>query len=450
MGSVSPSPRDQAHNDLNVSSNASALSVDSEGLNKIDPPPSIGTNWATRPILRLFPALQISDFRIVWQGNVATSMSYWMQQTVEGWLIYELTNSPLYLSLIALARMGPLLLLSPFAGVIADRVDRTRIVILAQLATATVVLSIAALILAGWLEPWHLLVAAAISGIMTSLHVPARQALIASLVGKNLIMSAVTLHSFALNTTRIVGPQIAGVLLSFVGPGACYIGQGCAYLWASQNLRRIKVRPPMASLNRPGVWDDIQDGIQYVAKSPQLRGVVIVGSISTMLVMPYLQFLPALVKDVYQTGPSGLAILLGAAGVGGLLGSLLTASLGNMRRKGYLLFAGSFLGAISLIGLSLSSSLLLATTIQVLAGIGTGISMVAVGALMQILASDEYRGRIGSLQIVLWGLGPVGALPMGLLAESLGVPVVIGLAGAIATILLLLTLIMQPTISRIE
>ena len=163
-----------------------------------------------------------------------------------------------------------------------------------------------------------------------------------------------------------------------------------------------------------------------------------------------MQFLPVFAKDVYGAGPGGLAILMGAAGIGGMVGSLFTAAMGSLRHKGYLMFAGSFLMAVSVIGLSLSPSLVLSSLILVIGGAGSGIAMLTVSALMQILAADRYRGRIGSLQIVLWGVTPFGAFPMGLLAESVGVPVVVGVAGAAAAVLLVLTLLVQPNVRRIE
>ncbi len=409
-----------------------------------------GNNWLSFSLLRLFPALGVRDYRIVWEGNVATSLSYWMQQTVEGWLIYELTGSPLFLGVIALARTAPLILFSPFGGVIADRVHRVHLIMYSQLVAGAVAIAVALLLLLKLLEPWHLLIAAVIAGTMTSINIPARQALIASLVGRQLIMNAVALHSFALNTSRIIGPQIAGLLLSLIGPFACYIGQGGAYLWASQNLRRIQDRPTIAPAGASGFIANMIEGMRYAFTNPQLRGVFLAGAVSTTLLIPYMQFLPAFVKDVYDSGPGGLAILMGAAGAGGLLGSLLTAAMGNMRRKGYLLFAGSFVAAAGTIGLALSPSLALSAAILVLAGIGSGISMLTVGALMQLIAADEYRGRVGSLQIILWGFSAVGGLPMGFFAERSSVPVVVGIAGVIATILLLILLVAQPKIRQIE
>ena len=414
------------------------------------PPTPVGKNWLSRPVLRLYPALGVPDYRIVWEGNIATSLSYWMQQTVELWLVYELTGSPLFLSLIGVARMGPLLVLSPFAGVVADRVDRVRLVMASQIVAGIVAFPIALLLIAGWLEAWHLLVAAVLAGAVTSVNIPARQALISSLVGKRLIMNAVALHSFALNTSRIVGPQIAGLLLALLGPFACYLSQSTAYFWASQNLRRINVRPTLAPADAGGFLANMRDGMRYAFTHPQLRGVFLAGAISTTLLLPYMQFLPAFVKDVYESGASGLAILMGAAGLGGLSGSLLTASMGNIRHKGYVLFFGSFLAAASIFALSLSTSLALSSVIMILAGIGTGISMLTVSGLMQILAADEYRGRIGALQIVLWGLTPIGALPMGFFAERVGVPTVVGVAGILATALLLLLLLAQPRIRQID
>jgi MFS family permease len=420
------------------------------GEDEAEEPLPQGSNWFTRPVLRLFPALGVPYFRIVWEGNLATSLSYWMQQTVELWLIYEMTGSPVWLSLISIARMGPLLVFSPIGGVLADRLDRTKVVILAQSVAASIALAIAILLLGGWLQPWHLLLAALLSGAAMSINIPARQALIASLVGRHLIMSAVALHSLALNTSRIVGPQIAGVLLALIGPWACYLGQSVAQFIASQNMRRIRVRPVLEPTGKTGFMENLVDGMRYAFGHAELRGVFITGIILTSLMLPYMQFMPVFAKDVYGSGPAGLAILMGSAGVGGLAGSLLTAAMGNIRRKGYLLFFGSFLMASSLIALSLSPSLALSSVILIIGGVGNGIAMLSVTGLMQFLADDRYRGRIGSLQIVLWGVTPFGAVPMGIMAERVGVPLVVGVAGGIAAVLLMLTLLAQPKIRRIQ
>ena len=420
------------------------------GEDEAEEPLPQGDNWFTRHVLRSFPALGVPDYRVVWEGNLATSLSYWMQQTVELWLIYELTGSPVWLSFISVARMGPLLVFSPFGGVLADRLDRIRVVIVAQLVAGSIALAIAVLLIGGWLQPWHLLVAAVLSGAVISINIPARQALIASLVGRHLTMSAVALHSFALNTSRIVGPQIAGVLLALLGPWACYLGQSAAQFIASQNMRRIRVRLVVEPTGNMGFMANLVDGMRYAFGHAELRGVFITGLILTSLMLPYMQFMPVFAKDVYGSGPAGLAILMGSAGVGGLAGSLLTAAMGNIRRKGYLLFFGSFLMAASLIALSLSPSLALSSVILVIGGVGSGIAMLTVTGLMQFLADDRYRGRIGSLQIVLWGVTPFGAFPMGIMAERVGLPVVVGVAGGIAAVLLMLTLLVQPKIRRIE
>ena len=191
---------------------------------------------------RVFPALSHRDYRVLWQGNGGTFFAQWMQQAAEGWLIYELTGSPLYLGLASLCKSLPLVLLSPMGGVLADRVDRRKAMIWTQLGWLTTALIVAALIVTGQLVAWHLLAVAVIAGSLVAGHIPARQALTAALVPKRDVTGAFAVHATLIGVMRIAAPQVAGLLLATVGAAVCYLLQAAGDLGGGWNRIRMPRR----------------------------------------------------------------------------------------------------------------------------------------------------------------------------------------------------------------
>lgn len=261
------------------------ISGDVAGLDQ--PPSELGNRgWFYSGLERVFPALSRRDYRLLWQGNGGTFFAQWMQQAAEGWLTYELTGSPLYLSLASLCRSIPLVLLSPMGGVLADRVDRRKVMIWTQLGWLTTALLVAALIVTGRLVAWHLLAVAVIFGSLVAGDIPARQALTAALVPKRDVTSAFAVHATLMGVMRIAAPQAAGVLLATFGASFYYVMQAAGYLWSV--LHHSRVRTPVVESRRSdeGVWRNIAGGVRYAVGDRNLRGLLIMMVLFTVFVFP--------------------------------------------------------------------------------------------------------------------------------------------------------------------
>lgn len=403
-----------------------------------------------RMFLKLFPAMKSPDYVILWQGNLLTILAFWMGQTVEGYLAYLLTGSPVALSLIGLARSIPMVLVSPFAGVLADRVNKVRLMATSQLIAALITISLGILVLLGFLQVWHLYAAALMSGSAMVCNFPARQALVVRSVGKENVMNAMAVHSTTVGAGRIIGPQIATALIVLAGASFSYFAQSLAYVLSTLNLKRLQLQEIDTSINRDTSFlANLRSGFAYAVKHPELKFVLVIGIIVTSLVMPYMLFLPAIASDVLNSPERGLALLMGASGVGGLIGAMVVAATSHFRAKGWLLLLTSLIFALLTLSFSLSNSVLLSMLLLVGAGMSSGASMTIVGALLQILVPDELRGRMGSIQMLMWGLTAIGGLPMGIMATVTGVPLTITISSSLAACLIAIIGISSKTVRGI-
>tara|TARA_B100001123_G_scaffold424201_1_gene535392 strand:+ start:6095 stop:7222 length:1128 start_codon:yes stop_codon:yes gene_type:complete len=373
-----------------------------------------------------------------------------MGQTVEGYLTYLLTGSPVALSLIGLARSIPMVFVSPFAGVLADRVNRIKLMAVSQLIAALITISLGILVLLGFLQVWYLYAAALMSGSAMVCNFPARQALVVKSVGKENVMNAMAVHSTTVGAGRIIGPQIATALIVLAGAAFSYFAQSLAYLISTLNLKRLQLEETDIATNRgTSFLANLRSGFAYTIKHHELKLVLIIGVIVTSLVMPYMLFLPAIASDVLNSPERGLALLMGASGAGGLIGAMVVAATSHFQAKGWLLLLTSLTFALLTLAFSLSNSMLLSMLLLVGAGMSSGASMTIVGALLQILVPDELRGRMGSIQMLMWGLTAIGGLPMGAIATVTGVPLTITISSTLAACLIALIGISSKTVRGI-
>ncbi len=403
-----------------------------------------------RFLFGLFPAVAIPSYMILWQGNIGTMLAFWMQFTAEGYFVYLLTGSNSMLAIVGMARSLPMVFVAPVLGTLADRVDRLSMLLAAQAAGAIVAAVVATLIFLDLIQPWHLVLGALMGGIAIAANFPARQALVMSIVGRKYMLNAVALHTTSVGATRILGPPVAGAILAFVSVAWCYASTAVLTALAGLYIRRIKA-PQVESPNRQVSFvRDIVGGYLYVLRNPRMRPVVVTGVVVSVLFYSHYQFIPAIARDVLLSPEAGLAIISAASGAGGLIGALVASRLDNFRRKGLLLYAGAMLFGGSILVFAQTDLLALAAVMLFLAGLGSGLAQATNGALLQLLAEDHYRGRMGAVQLVLWGLTPVGAIPMGALGDATSSSFAVGLAAAIGLALLLALQVFTPQLRRMQ
>lgn len=396
----------------------------------------------------MFAALQFRDYRLLWTGNVVTQTGQWMQQVALGWLVLDLTGSATYLGMVGFARGIPMLFMSLPAGVLADRVDRRKLLLVAQLAAACMALVLAVLVVTGLVRPWHVLVTSFLSGTAMAFIFPVRQALAPSLVPRENLANAVALNSAGQNSTRVVGPSLAGVLISLIGTAGCFFLQAGSLVWAAVLSSLLPKRPRSAAARASG--SNLRDGLRYISANPTLAALIGLAAAPTVLAMPFQQMLPVFATDVLHTGAAGLGLLMAASGVGALLGSLAYAAVGRLGNEGMALIGSASGFGLALCLFAASSWVPLSF---VLVAVASGISafyMAMNNTLIQMSVSDEMRGRVMAVYLMTWGLMPFGTLPMGALADAFGAPWAVAIGGMASTALVLVIALRIPSLRSLQ
>ncbi|HEY3108766.1 MAG TPA: MFS transporter [Chloroflexota bacterium] len=396
-----------------------------------------------------FASLASPGYRLLFQGNYATQIGMWMQQVAFGWLVLELTDSPFYLGLAGFFRAIPMLLISPFGGVLADRLERRRLLILSQAAMGGVAAVLAFMVAAHIVHPWHLLLSSFLSGTAMSMNMPARQALISQLVSKPQLPSAIALNSMSMNSSRILGPSLAGILIGAIGIAGCMFLQAAAYIWSIFNVFQIKVPPQDRRARDSSMLENLLEGFRYCYEEKTVFAMLSLAAMTAIFGQPYMQFLPAFARDVLYLGPSGLGVMMTAVGVGALIGSIAIASFGTARGRGTILLIAAGLFGLSLCLLALTKSIALSLLLLAGGGFANAMLMSLNQTILQQTVPDHLRGRVMSVYMLTWGLMPLGTLPIGMIAQSHGTPAAIFLGGVVCYVGALWIFFFRPSFRSI-
>jgi MFS family permease len=360
-----------------------------------------------------------SVYRSYWIGAFVSFLGSWMQTVAQGWVVYDITNSKLLLGLLGFVGSLPTTLFSLFGGVVADRIEKRRLVIITQALFAINALVLAVLILNGRVEFWHIALIAALNGLVTALDAPTRQAMVMELVGAKFVTVGVALNSAAFNTARILGPAIAGKLIEMVNAGWCFMVNAVSYLGIIIALLRIPTTPGRGSVERLSMWSELKEGLIYVYRDGLLRSLVLLDCVLSIFAMSYTTLMPVFARDVLQVGKQGLGNLFSATGVGALMGALTLARVAGIVPRGKVVITAATALCMGLTLFALSRSYLLSLACLVLVG-GSAVSTLgSINALLQSLSPEHLRGRTMSLHVfALMGLAPFGNLLMGWIASQ--------------------------------
>ncbi len=373
---------------------------------------------------------------------MAAYAGFHMQVLARSWLVFDLTGSPIALGLVTASWGLPLIFFSLFGGVIADRMAKRNLLVIAQGISGVVSLTVAFLVATDVIALWHILGASVLSGIVFALSAPGRQALISELVERRYLLNAIALNSSGLSINRIVAPTLGGFLVGFINIEGVYFVVAALYFISMIALLRVPVARKSSPRSSSSLRDDLLAGLRYVKSSPNILTLLILSSVIVIFAMSYQFLLPVFAVDILGVGASGLGLLMGAVGVGALMGNLAVASLGNFQRKGLLMMALCIVLGGALILFSLSNSLYLSLAFLLLVGVGSVGFMTLSNTIIQSGSAEEMRGRVMSLYMISWGFMPLGVLPASALAESFGAPLVVG-AGAIIMMALTLSLLVS-------
>jgi MFS family permease len=375
-------------------------------------------------------ALRHRNFQLFFSGQMISLTGTWMQNIAQDWLVYRLTGSSLLLGAVAFMNLIPVLVLAPIAGIVADRFNRHRTVILTQTLAMILGLILAVLTLSGLIRVWQIMILTTLLGTVLAFDIPARQAFLMDMVGRDDLFNAIALNSSMFNAARIIGPAFAGALVAWIGEGWCFFANGVSYIAVIGGLSMMRLGPQISHLHSGSAFDHIVEGFRFARSKAPVHLLLLMVGMASLVAMPYTVLMPIFADSILHGGARGLGLLMGATGVGALLGSLTLASKQDVRGLGRWVWVASFMFGGSLILFSLSRHFWLSFALLVPAGFGMMVQMGASNTLLQVMSPDRLRGRVLSLYSMMFiGMSPIGALLGGALAARIGAPLTIGLGG---------------------
>jgi MFS family permease len=381
-----------------------------------------------------FPALRHRNFRLFVVGQGVSLIGFWMQSVAQGWLVYRLSGSPLALGVVAFAAYLPILCLAPFAGVIADRTSRRRLLLLTQTLLMLLALTLGLLVARGLATVGLVVLVAFSVGLVSAFDVPTRQSFLVEMVGGEDLPGAIAMNASIFNAARMVGPAIAGVIVGALGEAPCFMLNAASYLAVIYALARMRLPPARTVTAEHAHADGFLSGWRYVRGEPALRNLLLLLGVIGGLGLQYNVLMPVFARQVFAVGATGYGLLLAAGGVGAVSSALHLASRHHSRaeQRTNLLF-GLAAFAVGVLGLAMSRRLGVALALQALAGFGMIRYTATTNTLLQLLVDDRYRGRIMGFHTVMFlGTAPVGSLVLGALAERFGAPSAALVSGSVA------------------
>ncbi|MCR4435348.1 MAG: MFS transporter [Clostridiales bacterium] len=370
-----------------------------------------------------FRALSHKDFRYFWLGQCVSLIGTWMQNIGQSWLVFSITKSPLLLGLVGTLQFTPVLLFSLFAGVFVDRFPKRKLLLFTQSTAMTLAFILSALILTGRVRYWHVLIIATILGTVNTLDMPARQTFMIELVGREDLMNAIALNSSIFNAARIIGPALAGLIMSLVGTGFCFLINGISFIPVLYGLTRITPRPAARSgKSESNVLKEIKEGLVYVFSSRILYGTILAVLVMGIFAMNFNVLVPVLAKNVLGQNEAGFGLLMSAMGAGSLVGAVIIAAGSKSGPRGTLLFLCSAATSVILVLLGLVRIYFVSALLLGLVGISNTAFFTTANSTLQLNSGDEFRGRVVSLYtLVFGGSTPFGNLFAGGVSDRFGV-----------------------------
>lgn len=368
------------------------------------------------------------NYRIYFFGQLTSLVGFWMQAIAQSWLVYRLTDSAFLLGLVGFASQVPMLVFTPFAGVVADRLPRVRILAFTQTAMMSCAAILSLLTLSGSVEVWHIIAIAAISGTANAFDVPTRQSFTVELVGRQDLPKAIALNSIMFNAARLVGPGIAGLLVAAVGEGWCIALNAISYLAVLSSLAMMSVEPqPPRAPSHP--WSDLKAGFSYVTTHAETRQLLLLLALSSLFGTSYLTLMPVFARDVLHGSSDLLGFMMSAVGAGALAGAVVISRFPSRLFQVVPYFASALFGG-SLALFSLSTDVWLSMVLLVPAGFGMMAMGIATNTLIQGTVDDAMRGRVMAYYVMSFiGMVPISALLSGWISHQIGAPMTLVIGG---------------------
>lgn len=378
-------------------------------------------------------ALYSPNFRLYFFGQLVSISGTWMQNVAQGFLVFSLTRSELWLGVVACAAGIPMLVMSPFAGVAVERIPRRRLLMMTQTIQMFLALILTVLTFMGVVQVWHIVVLAFLLGMTNALDMPARQTFVVEMIGREELQSGIALNSILNSAARVLGPTLAGLALVKLGPAWCFFINGVTFLAVLVSLFVMKV--PFAIHHAPGpsVVNQLKEGLNFARKDLLVAPLLLLAALVGLFVVPIIQLLPAFADLVLHSPKEGYAALSAAQGLGSVIGGIVVGWLTHRLGYGKVVIGALACSAVATCLLAFQVTIPLAAIAGSLTGLFLIVEMVGLNTLLQTVVPDHFRGRVLSLySLALLGLAPFGALALGGIATAIGTANAIALYGILS------------------
>jgi len=378
---------------------------------------------------RTFAALRHRNYRLYWFSQLVSLTGTWMHTVAQGWLILELTNQPFWLGAVGAAGTLPVLALSLFGGVAADRLPKRSLLIATQSVSTAVALTLGVLALLGQAQVWQVIAAALLLNVANALDLPARQSFVVEMVGREDLLNAIALNSLTFNAARVIGPAIAGVIVATAGTAACFLVNAASFVPVIAALALMRGLPPKRLSDGGSMLSHLREGFVYAARERRFQGLIGLVAAASFFGFPCVTLLPSFARDVLHTDARGYGALMAVTGVGAIASVLALASRQKSVGGAVVAGAGLLFGG-SLVLFAASRSFLTAVPLLLLAGAGMVAQAATANTLVQSMVPDALRGRIMSMfTLVLMGAMPLGNILIGALAGLIGTMAAVAIFG---------------------
>jgi MFS family permease len=398
-----------------------------------------------------FTALKHPNYRLWFFGQLISLFGTWMQMTAQSYLVFELTKSPAFLGYVSFAFGLPSWIFMLYGGVIADRMSRRKLMLIAQNVMMMLAFVLAWLTFSGLIQPWHIVILAFLLGTANAFDTPARQAIIFELVDKKDITNAIALNSTLFNLSAVVGPAAAGVIYMAFGPGWCFAINGTSYFAVIAALTLMKLGPQAETPSRSSTISALKEGIKYTFSDPAIWPIICLVGATTLFGFSFATLMPAWAVNVLKGDATTNGLLQSARGAGAVLSALMLASLGQFTYRGKLISASVFIFPFFLLAFALVRFLPFSLLMILLVGIALQLVMNLSNASLQTQVKDNVRGRVMSIYgLTHFGFMPIGGLFAGMLAEFAGEPITIILSGAVFLLSVSILWVKAPQLRKLK
>ncbi len=389
-----------------------------------------------RTLRHILRALRHRNYRLFFIGQGISLIGTWMQRVAVSWLVYRMTNSPFLLGLVGFSGQMPTFIMAPFAGALADRWDRMKILLVTQYLAMFQALALAVLVLTESVQVWHVVVLAIILGIINGFEIPTRQSLVVKMIDKREDLgNAIALNSSIFNGARLIGPTVAGILIALVGEGVCFLINGLSFVAVIAAIMAMRISDSKSVKKSAGMTEGLKEGFAYAFGFAPIRSILLLLSLLNFMAMPFTVLMPIFAKDILHGGPNTLGYLLGATGLGALTGAIFLAARKSVVGLGKWIAIAAIIMGSALAVFSISKNFILSLLLLYPTGFGMMVHMASSNTVLQTIVDDDKRARLMSLYAMSFmGMTPLGSLLAGAIAGRIGAPLTLAIGGMITVL----------------